>query len=263
MKNNQPDVPLDNGIKVNWLSGKYFETLGSYDYATLSSFGLMGLLDGQWVPSSTEVFEGITYGQLGTALMWLVGITVIGIFAYLLYTAFDNNKRNKGENKIPSGWFWLLSALMVAGAVTVSTRTHERYMFPVIAMLIISFVHFKDIRLLAVSFGYALFNFINTAGLLFLYEEAGVYFANTDKASLNESIFKIGSFFIVALFIFQCYVTISIMLKKEAPKKYKTPEKKQTVSAPQPKTVVDTDSQKLFKRRSYTLPKVTLKDIIT
>ena len=263
MKNNQSDVTLDNGLTVNWLIGKYFETLGSYDYATLSSFGLMGLLDGQWIPSSTEVFEGITYGQLGTALLWLVGIGVIGIFAYLLYVAIDNNKRKKDENKIPSGWFWLLSALMVAGAVTVSTRTHERYMFPVIAMLIMSFVHFKDVRLLAISFGYALFNFINTAGLLFLYEEAGVYFANSNEASLNESIFKIGSFFIVALFIFQCYVTISIMLKKEAPKKYnKAPEKKQTVSAPQPKPQGDSDLQKLFKRKTYTLPKVTLKDII-
>lgn len=263
MKNNQSDVTLDSGLKVNWLIGKYFETLGSYDYATLSSFGLMGLLDGQWVPSSTEVFDGITYGQLGTALMWITGFVVIGIFGYLLYTAFGNFKRNRGEGKIASGWFWLLSALMVAGAVTVSTRTHERYMFPVIAMLIMSFAHFKDIRLLAISFGYAFLNFINTAGLLFLYEEAGVYFANGDTASLNETVFKVGSFLIVALFIFQVYVTLTLMLKKETPQKKPVQEKKkQVVNAPQPKPVAESELQKLYKRRTYSLPKVTLKDII-
>ncbi len=253
-----------NKIEGDWLIGMYLNTLGSYDYATLSSFGLMGLLDGQWVPSQAEVSDGVTYGALGTSLLWVVGILVVGIFVFLIARAIENNSKGRNTRIVPSGWFWLLGALMVAGAVTVSTRTHERYMFPVIMMTLMSYVHFKDFKLLIISFGYGLLNFINTAGLMFLYEEAGVYFANSDVASINESIFKIGSFLTVALFIFQVYVTISLMFKKETIEMQKRnavkPVNKNTAYAQKIKP--ESNLTKLLKRRNYRLPKVTWKEIL-
>lgn len=290
MRNGQNPVSVELGgktIEVDWLLGKYLTTLGSYDYATLSSFGLMGLLDGQWIPSTTEVFKGITYGDLGTALLWIVGILVAGVFGYLLYQAISNRNAVKGNKTIYSGWFWLLSALMVAGAVTVSTRTHERYMFPVIIMVLISFVHFKDIRLLIVSAGYSVVHFINVAGLLFLYEGTkkyssggvGRYFDNSSGSFLenlfsktaevkpSEVIFVIGSLLTVILFIYQVYVTIAIMLDKN---KRAGAEGMEIKNIPAKKNVQNkgaavkkpTALSKLLARRDYKLPKVTWKDIV-
>ncbi len=272
MRNGQSTVPFELTdsitIEVDWLLGKYLTTLGSYDYATLSSFGIMGLLDGQWIPSETEVFNGVTYGQLGTALLVFVGLLVVGIFVYLMCNINKQGKKAKKDKTLDTGWFWLLAALMVAGAVTVSTRTHERYMFPVILMMLMSFVHFKDIRLLAISAGYAFLNYVNVAGLLFVYEETkkydangfGRYFANgsvsfwdalfdssADAPAFTETVFVIGSLLTVVLFIYQIYVTINILsrTKKEINTLY-----------------IDDRGKRLFERRSYNLPKVKKADVI-
>ncbi len=267
MRNGQNKVVLENGMEVDWLIGKYLNTLGSYDYATLSSFGLMGLLDGQWIASDVEVFAGVTYGTLGTVLLCVVGVLVVGIFAYLMIDAAKGISTKKGQKLMDRGWFWLLAALMLAGAVTVSTRTHERYIFPVIVMLIMAFVRFKDIRLIIISLGYSVLNFINVAGLLFLYEEAGVYFQNMEEATLNEAVFKIGSLLTVLLFIYQIYVTVSILLgkKREIKTEQSVEQKKNIKSAREyaPVSGKKTDElTKLLSRRSYSLPKVTKKDIL-
>lgn len=241
-------VIMKNGQEPTWLIDKYMDTLGSYDYATLSSFGIMGLLKGQWVPSDTVITGSLTYGVLGNVLLYAIILLTVLMFVWLI------TRKNVMESK----WFWALGAFMLAGAVTVSTRTHERYMFPVIAMLIMCFIRLNDKRFLFVSIGYGLLNFINTAGLLFLYESAGVYFEKDD------AVFIIGSLLTVLLFIYQSYVTIQLVLKG-------APEKKieKANSAPK-KTIVTQSTQKsttnevnkLLKKREYKLPKVKIRDII-
>lgn len=238
-------VTMKNDQDIFWLVDKYMDTLGSYDYATLSSFGLMGLLKGQWVPSDQIALFGLSYAAIGTALLIAVILITVLIFLWLI------TRKNLMDTK----WFWVLSAFMLAGAVTVSTRTHERYMFPVIIMLIMSFVRFKDVRFLFMSVGYAFLNFVNTAGLLFLYEEAGVYFAKDDV------VFIIGSLLTVALFIYQSYVTISLALNEKSVRTVKQEIKKpQHTSTDNKKS--DSGVTKLIEKRGYKLPKVKTRDII-
>ena len=241
-------VIMQNDQEPLWLINKYLDTLGSYDYATLSSFGLMGLLKGQWVPSDTVILGGLTYGTLGNVLLYIVIILTVLMFVWLI------TRKNLMEAK----WFWLLGAFMLAGAVTVSTRTHERYMFPVIAMLLMCFIRLNDKRFLYLSIGYGLLNFINTAGLLFLYESAGVYF---DK---EDAVFLIGSLLTVLLFIYQGYVTIELVLKGIPEKKIektKTASKKTTVTQSTQKPITNAVN-KLLEKRAFKLPKVKSRDII-
>ncbi len=239
-------IIMQNDQEPMWLVNKYLDTLGSYDYATLSSFGLMGLLKGQWVPSETIITGSLTYATLGTVLLYVVIILTVLMFLWLITR----------KNLMEARWFWALGAFMLAGAVTVSTRTHERYMFPVIAMLIMSFVRLNDKRFLFISIGYAVLNFINTAGLLFLYEGIKVYF---DK---DDAVFIIGSLLTVLLFIYQAYVTHELVLKGIPDKK--VPARKPTIKkAPaQPIKPVNTALNKLLEKRSFKLPKVQLRDIL-
>ncbi len=246
-------VIMQNDQSGRWLIDKYLTTLGSYDYATLSSFGLMGLLGGQWVPSDTTLFLGISYGTLGTVLLALVIAATVAMFVIRLM---------KKEAMLPK-WLWLLGAFMLAGAVTVSTRTHERYMFPVIMMLIMCYVRFKDIRFLFMSFGYALLNYINVACLLFLYEGIKVYFVKED------AVFIIGSLLTVALFIYQAYVTVRLVLNENSAVTEEKSNNKQvkknasySAQASGYGAVKDEGLRKLFERRNHKLPKVTRWDII-
>lgn len=237
---------MKNDQDIWWLVDKYMNTLGSYDYATLSSFGLMGLLKGQWVPSDQIAILGLSYGTIGTVLLVAVILITALVFLWLI------TRKNLMEAK----WFWVLGSFMLAGAVTVSTRTHERYMFPVIIMLIMSFVRLKDVRFLFISVGYAFLNFVNTAGLLFLYEEAGVYFDKTD------AVFIIGSLLTVALFIYQGYVTISLALNEKSAHTIKQEVKKTQHTATTYSKQNDTGVTKLLEKRGYRLPKVKARDII-
>ena len=239
-------VIMQNDQDPLWLVNKYMDTLGSYDYATLSSFGLMGLLKGQWVPTDQVALFGLTYRTIGTALLYVVMAMLLVLFVRLI------TRKKLMEAK----WFWVLGAFMLAGAVTVSTRTHERYMFPVLAMLVMSYVRLKDIRFLFIAIGYGLLNFINTAGLLFLYEEAGVYFDKTD------AVFIIGSLLTVLLFIYQAYVTVQIVFNEKNTVNLKDDHKK---VKPAVKPVVkpgDVKTTKLLEQKGFKLPKVKLRDIL-
>ena len=237
-------ILMQNDQSPQWLIDKYLDTIGSYDYATLSSFGLMGLLGGQWQPSDTKTIFDLTYSQLGTILLAVVMVLLV-----LMFLRQITRKTVMGTR-----WFWLLSAFMLAGAVTFSTRTHERYMFPVIAMLIMSYVRFKDIKLLFISFGYAFLNFVNVTALLFLYEECGnIYF------SADDAIFLIGSGLTVILFIYQTYLTIRLVLAGDEGTRTITSA---SASAAAQKTARVQLTSSLFAQRGSTLPKIKLKDVI-
>ena len=67
---------------VTWLIDLYGRTLFGYKYATLSTGNLMFLLGGNWVETDTALLGGITYGQIGAAMMALS--FAAGIAVYLL-----------------------------------------------------------------------------------------------------------------------------------------------------------------------------------
>lgn len=239
---------MQNGQDASWLWDKYMNTISSYDYATLSSFGLMGLLGGQWVPSDTVCILGISYGTLGTVLTLLVLLS--SVLLYVLAT-------NKYGNIIPAKYFYLFASFIVAGIVTVSTRTHERYMFPVILMLIASYFSFGDRRMLYLSIGYAFVNFINTATVLYVYEECGVYMSAT------EPIMIIFSIITVMLFALHALVTFESVLTKQHKEVFMERETlTENVDVSDTNSTYENPLKKLFARRNFKLPRITLKDIL-
>ena len=239
---------MRNDQDPNWLIEKYVSTVNSYQYATLSSFGLMGLLGGQWQACEKAIGEtSLTYGELGKVLLVLVIAATAVIFVLKLLKSKDK--------VVPTRWMWLLASFMLAGSVVVSTMTHERYMFPAIAMLLISGLLFKDKRLIICSVGYGVLNFINTACVLFLYETHGVYM------EADDGIFIVGSLLTVLLFLYQAFVTVNLLINdekiKEAPLKEKAPVRTGTALSSGTSKLND-----LLARRQYKLPKVTWKDIV-
>jgi len=118
-----------------WLVDKYLETLGSYDYATLSTGNLMFLLGGNWTPNTAKTILGLTFGQLGMGLMALS--FAAGIVLYL---------RAKGRARL-----MLCSAVTLQLLFCLGTKMHERYILPAIALLLLSYVEMRDVRLLLSS----------------------------------------------------------------------------------------------------------------
>ena len=115
-----------------WIVNKYVETLSSYDYATLSTGNLMFLLGGNWTANTREVFLGITYGQLGMALMALS--FAFGVFVYL---------RGQGRKRM-----FLASAATMQLVFVLGSKMHERYILPALALLLLAYIETGDKRLL-------------------------------------------------------------------------------------------------------------------
>ncbi len=179
-----------------WLFNKYFATMGEYKYAALSSFNLLTLLGGQWANIDKAVIGPISYGILGIVL--LVG--VMALFGWLYYT------KRKNRN------LFLLGAVLIAGIFVLGPYMHERYLFPVLALLLMAYIVHTDKRLLYVFALFSATSYINVAQVLFLhYEPSDVngvgYFASDDTLLL------IGSAVNVLIFAYLVYVAFTIIKK--------------------------------------------------
>ncbi|MBR3750315.1 MAG: phospholipid carrier-dependent glycosyltransferase [Clostridia bacterium] len=216
-------VAMQNDLEWYWLISKYFSTMGEYKYAALSAFNYLTLLGGQWASIDKEItFEnpfapegqaplglGVTFGQLGFTLL----ILVIALFVFLYFfkkrTSFKNMILGSSTRNL-----FLLSALLIAGLFVMGPYMHERYLFPVLALLLAAFIVHKDTRLLFVFAGFSATSFINVAQVLFLHCENHnrnglAYFAADDPLLLAGSIIN------VLIFAFFVYVAIDITLSGE------------------------------------------------
>ena len=111
---------------------KYAATLSGYPHATLSTGNLMFLLGGNWVDESMALIGGITYGQIGLVLMALS--FAAGMAVYFM---------GKGRSHL-----FLAAALTMQLLFALTTKMHERYILPALALLFFAYVETGDIRLL-------------------------------------------------------------------------------------------------------------------
>lgn len=114
-----------------WLVDKYLSTLGSYDYATLSTGNLMFLLGGNWVENTRPLLGQVTYGQVGMTLMFLSMAAGIGFYL------------KKGRQYLYTSAAMTLQLVFVLG-----TKMHERYILAGLVLLLLAYVETEDVRLL-------------------------------------------------------------------------------------------------------------------
>ncbi len=123
--------PFKSTQETGWLLQRYFNTATSYPYASVEAFNLMALLGGNWTDvDKTLLF--FSYKTLGTLL-----IAASVLFACALYVRAHKRQ----------GALWLCSAYLLCSVFTLGHYMHERYLFPVLLLLLIAFIETKDKRL--------------------------------------------------------------------------------------------------------------------
>ena len=249
-------LTMANGQKLGWLVDKYMDTFGSYNYATLSSFGLMGLLGGQWAKAELASPLGLPWGTLGTLFVVLAVVAAVLLYLYV----------HKKQGGVEKKYFWLLTSFLVAAVVIFASRTHERYLFPIPFFLLMTYVYFRDRRLLWIAGGFSLLNFVNTGVVLYLYENLKLYM------SAQDAVMIVGSLLTVLLFVYLACVTWDLCSGKMLPIKEKDAaimkKKNETAAGGSAETgdpaKVSTSRRLnlLLAGRSFKLPKVTWKDLV-
>lgn len=108
-------IPFSTGRGFSWIFELYYNTLSSYPYATLNAPNLYGMLGANGVEISGNV-------------LYSAG-SVLCIIAICAFAAFVYFKKNSG--------IFASATVLVSGMYILATKMHERYIFPVFALVII------------------------------------------------------------------------------------------------------------------------------
>jgi dolichyl-phosphate-mannose-protein mannosyltransferase len=180
---------------LTWLLKTYLIIISSYPYADLSAFNFFGLIGGQWAKDSEPIIRSIawlTWKSAGNAS--IVVIVAATIWMYV-------------KSKAKSTSLYLLAAFVVFGVCTFSSGVHERYVFPAMALILVSYIHYNDKSLLNIYIGLSALHFINIAAVLFVNNRPESYFTTRDV------VFAAGSFLTVILFIWYAVMAFNLSQK--------------------------------------------------
>lgn len=163
-------LPFQGSQGPFWIVQRLWNAASGYDYASVEAYNFQALCGGNWTPAGTELLWGITYRDLGTVAIVAAVILSIG----MLWFAFRWNGRadaalERGQASTAgffSDWsrrgaLFLSAAFCLYMIYTFGHYMHERYVFPVIFLLLFAFVCYGDRRLLACSILLSLVAFLN------------------------------------------------------------------------------------------------------
>ncbi|MFA6309459.1 MAG: glycosyltransferase family 39 protein [Clostridia bacterium] len=128
-----------------WIVELYMKTAGEYTSAAMNAFNSWGLIGANFKDASTSTFIGLSYNTWGIVLIALI----LGFCGFIYW------KSKHVATPI------LVAVILNAGAFIFVTKMHERYMFPVVALLIMAFIYIKDKRIFVLMLGFGITIFFN------------------------------------------------------------------------------------------------------
>lgn len=229
-------LPFSRGLDFTWLVERYLTTFASYPYVSVYAFNLYALFGQTWVPIETAKFAGISIEVIS---WFFIGLTIV--YAGVLY--FKSKEKSK---------LTFLAFLITAGLFTLGAKMHERYFFPGLIFLLVTYVLQRDKRLLYTFVGYSAVHFYNVAYVLQAVDKG---FDPYDGYIIT------GSIMMLALFAYSIYLSIDIYWKGHTvqdlmeAKKIGSPQKQVAVKHTAPK-------KKFHYQVSEKLPKWNRVDVI-
>jgi Gpi18-like mannosyltransferase len=184
-------LPFSLHQGIFWILDLYRKTMSSYPYATLNAFNLFALTGGNWVVDSTDMFL-FSYSSWG----WL---SVVAIF--VSSAIFCLKSKDKPNMTFFIGLF-LISAVFI-----LCSSMHERYLFPVLILSLMSFIYIRDKRFLYLYFGFSVTCFVNVSYTL-AFALKNIYQIPKDDLLLLG--ISLGN---VVLFVYVMRVCYSVLFK--------------------------------------------------
>lgn len=193
-------LPFKGEQETFWLLDKYVGTATSYKFATVNGYNFWALIGANW-KSVEEPFLGLTYGKWGTIFMGF--FIAAGIALYVIAAV---------KHKNPKGALPLAMAYSLAGIFTFGQYMHERYIFPVLMLIMIAYIFYNDRRLIWAYVAYAVTTMVNCLAA-FYYSELFEYGLYWDKNIIRWC--SIANVVIFALFT----VLVLVLMIGNNPKK--------------------------------------------
>lgn len=175
-----------------WIIDLFSNTMAEYPYASVNAFNFFSLIGKNYINDATIMFIS-SYHTWG---MFFIVFTTF--FSWFVYSRKNNSKFAPA-----------VALVLIAGVFTFSTRMHERYLFPAVALAILAYIYFKDKRLLLLAAGFSATVYTNTHAVLF-HTGGGMKSLTYSPALFFTSLLN------VLLFVYLAKVVYELAVKKEA-----------------------------------------------
>ena len=151
-------LPFKGDQSLFWFVGRFLNASGHYDYATVEAYNYFAFCGANWKRAGEYILPNLlTFKQFGTIAICLA--VVCGFMTVLRrYQAQKSRGVSLSEDK---GFVFLAASLTMALIFTFGHYMHERYVVPVLVMLLFAYAYYKDKRLLLVALLFTVTTFLN------------------------------------------------------------------------------------------------------
>ena len=195
-------LPFKGDQNVFWIVNKFFSATGGYDYASVEAYNFLALCGGNWTRAGNTLLFGISYKAFGTAAI-LLAVTASLLMQWREVRPILLHRSPEGSD---DHCLFAASAFCMFAIFTFGHYMHERYVFPVILLLIAAFVYTGEHRYLLCS--------LALSAVLFLNEMTAMYVISALASSVvrgsaeHAAVVRVCSFAETALFVYYLNLVI-------------------------------------------------------
>lgn len=193
-------LPFRGNQSFFWIVERFLNSAGGYDYASVEAYNFLALCGGNWKSAELALIPGISYKAFGTAAIVLA--VVISIAMQIAA------RRREGGEMLRARPERLLipSAFCMFMIFTFGHYMHERYVFPVMALLVLTYLATRDGRLLVSSMLLSVVLALNETTAMYVVSNAA---ADAVRGSLQHQIVTgVCALFEVLTFLYTAWVCL-------------------------------------------------------
>ena len=141
-----------------WFVERFMTASSHYDYATVEAYNYFAFCGANWKRAGEYIVPRfLTFKQFGTIAIVLA---VLAGFMTILRRRQAQKRLDKPLNE-DKGFLFLAASLTMALIFTFGHYMHERYVVPILVMLLFAYAFYKDKRLLLVALLFTVTTFLN------------------------------------------------------------------------------------------------------
>ena len=151
-------LPFKGDQGLFWFVDRFMTASAHYDYATVEAYNYFAFCGANWKRAGEYILPNVlTFKQFGTVAILLA--ILCGFLTILRRRQAQKRLDNTlSEDK---GFLFLAASLIMALIFTFGHYMHERYVVPILVMLLFAYAFYKDRRLLLIALLFTVTTFLN------------------------------------------------------------------------------------------------------
>ncbi len=160
-------LPFRGDQSFFWVIGRFLNSAGGYDYASVEAYNFLALCGGNWKSAELSLIPGfLSYKTFGTAAI------VLAVALSVAMQIVSRRKDGEGTLRARPERLLIPAAFCMFMIFTFGHYMHERYVFPVMALLVFAYIATQDKRLLAASMLLSVVLSLNEATAMYVLSNA-------------------------------------------------------------------------------------------